>query len=92
MASMEGIVMNIRSSQVRSVLKAITWRLVASIDTLVLVWLVTGSFEAGLAIGGIEVITKIAIYYAHERLWSRVEIKLVRKVLDKLTPDDTKII
>ena len=56
----------------RSVVKARSWRTLGSIDTFVLSWLFTGSAKAAGAIAGTEVITKIALYYFHERIWSSV--------------------
>lgn len=64
--------------QKRHILKTITWRIVGTIDTTVLGWLVTGSIELGMAIGGFEVITKMILYYMHERFWFNY-IKLGRK-------------
>ena len=55
--------------RIRHILKSITWRLVGTIDTVVLGWLITGNLETGLKIGGVEVITKMVLYYFHERLW-----------------------
>lgn len=55
--------------RIRHILKSITWRLVGTIDTVVLGWLITGNLEIGLKIGGVEVITKMVLYYFHERLW-----------------------
>lgn len=81
----------ISSSQVRSLLKAFTWRVVASLDTLILVWIITGSLEAGATIGIIEIGTKIFIYYGHERLWDRVQVKLIKKVIAKVVPSSTEI-
>jgi uncharacterized membrane protein len=46
---------------------------------MVLGWLVTGSIELGMAIGGFEVITKMALYYIHERIWFKY-IKLGRNL------------
>ena len=56
----------------RSVLKAISWRALGSIDTFLLSWLFTGSPKAAGAIASTEVITKIVLYYVHERAWSSV--------------------
>ena len=53
----------------RSILKTLSWRIVASTDTFLLTWLVTGSPTAGLAVSGLEVITKMILYYFHERIW-----------------------
>ncbi|HEY0977811.1 MAG TPA: DUF2061 domain-containing protein [Flavobacteriales bacterium] len=55
----------------RSVLKGITWRVVGTLDTILLAWLFTGDTTKALTIGAVEVFTKIFLYYLHERLWSR---------------------
>ena len=49
--------------------KTITWRIVGTIDTMILGWLITGSLKMGLAIGGTEVVTKMFLYFFHERAW-----------------------
>lgn len=51
------------------VAKAVTWRLVGTIDTFIVSWIVTGKPEVALSISGIEFFTKILLYYAHERAW-----------------------
>lgn len=53
----------------RHLLKTITWRIVGTIDTMILGWLVTGDIKLGLAIGGFEVLTKMFLYFLHERVW-----------------------
>jgi uncharacterized membrane protein len=53
----------------RHLLKTITWRVVGTIDTMLLGWFVTGDIKLGLAIGGFEVITKMFLYFLHERVW-----------------------
>ena len=64
----------------RHILKSITWRLVGTIDTIILSWFITGNLEIGLKIGGVEVITKMILYYYHERIWFKY-IKLGRKTM-----------
>tara|TARA_A200000159_G_scaffold3397_1_gene3491 strand:+ start:72 stop:302 length:231 start_codon:yes stop_codon:yes gene_type:complete len=56
-------------SRKRHALKAISWRVVGTIDTMAIGWLVTGDPLIGLSIGAIEVITKLGLYYIHERAW-----------------------
>lgn len=56
-------------SKSRHIAKTITWRITGTIDTMLLGWLVTGSLEMGATIGLLEVITKMFLYYAHERVW-----------------------
>jgi uncharacterized membrane protein len=53
----------------RHLIKTITWRIIGTIDTVILSWLITGSLKLGLSIGGVEVITKMVLYYLHERFW-----------------------
>lgn len=56
----------------RSLLKSLTWRATATVDTFVISWLVTGSISWASSIVGVEVVTKLLIYYAHERVWAAV--------------------
>ncbi len=58
----------------RSVLKTISWRVVATLTTAGIVWLVTGRLTLALAIGGIEAVTKMVLYYGHERLWDKIRV------------------
>jgi uncharacterized membrane protein len=67
------------SSYKRHLAKTITWRIVGTIDTIVLSWIITGNPLTGLKIGGAEVITKMVLYYFHERLWFNIGIKESKK-------------
>jgi uncharacterized membrane protein len=58
----------------RHLAKTITWRLVGTMDTILLSWIITGNPFTGLKIGLAEVVTKMALYYFHERLWVKVGI------------------
>ncbi len=53
----------------RHLAKALTWRLIASLTTFIIGWIVTGDMHFGAAIGGFDVIIKIVLYYFHERMW-----------------------
>ena len=53
----------------RHIAKTISWRIIGTIDTMILSGIITGSWKMGLTIGGIEVITKMALYFLHERAW-----------------------
>ena len=66
------ILFNGHENHARSVVKAISWRILGSIDTFLLGWLFTGSPAKAGAIAGTEVITKIGLYYFHERVWSSI--------------------
>jgi len=48
--------------------KAVSWRIVGSIDSLLIAWLVTGSFELGAILGGAKLVTATILYYVHERI------------------------
>ncbi|HEY3799621.1 MAG TPA: DUF2061 domain-containing protein [Caulobacteraceae bacterium] len=54
----------------RSFVKAISWRIVGSLDTFIISWLVTGQLKYAGMILGVETFTKIGIYYAHEQFWA----------------------
>lgn len=53
----------------RHFFKAITWRVIGTIDTIVLSWILTGNLSFGLKVGGLELFTKISLYYLHDRVW-----------------------
>ena len=53
----------------RHIAKTISWRIVGTLDTIILSGIITGSWELGLAIGGVEVFTKMILYFLHERIW-----------------------
>jgi len=56
-------------SQKRHILKTLSWRVIGTLDTVVLSWIITGNPLTGLKIGLVEVITKMVLYYLHERTW-----------------------
>jgi uncharacterized membrane protein len=56
----------------RSLAKAVSWRITGSIDTFVLSFLITGSIKIAGSISAVEVITKIVLFYFHERIWGMV--------------------
>ena len=57
----------------RSFMKAVSWRTLGSIDTFILSWIITGKLHLGVFIASAEVVTKIALYYFHERAWARIK-------------------
>lgn len=54
----------------RSLMKAISWRILATLTTMIISYFVTGNFIYAISIGSIEVFVKIILYYFHERLWA----------------------
>ncbi len=70
------------SSQKRHIAKTITWRLVGTIDTIILSWIISGDPLVGLKIGAAEVITKMLLYYFHERVWFKINLTKDGRVLE----------
>ncbi len=62
----------------RSLAKAISWRMTGSLDTFILALFFSGSAKLSAAIAGTEILTKIVLYYFHERLWGRLKVGLKR--------------
>ena len=60
----------------RHIAKTITWRIVGTIDTMIIGWIITGDIYTGLTIGGVEVITKMILYFFHERIWFKINLGL----------------
>ena len=58
----------------RSVAKAISWRIVGTTDTILISWLLTGEIQTAVAIGSIEVISKMLLYFVHERVWNKINL------------------
>lgn len=56
----------------RSILKSMTWRAMATLTTMVLVFIFTQRIEIALTVGGLEAAAKMVIYYSHERAWNAV--------------------
>lgn len=68
--------LGIRESRKRHIIKSISWRAIGTIDTILISWFITGNPLTGLKIGFAEVITKMVLYYAHERVWYRINFGL----------------
>ncbi|MBC3845180.1 DUF2061 domain-containing protein [Winogradskyella echinorum] len=66
----------VKSSNKRHILKTFSWRAVGTLDTIVLSWIITGNPLTGIKIGGAEIITKMLLYYGHEKLWYRIDFGL----------------
>lgn len=76
----------VRESRTRSVLKALSWRVVATSTIIVIAYFTTGDIEAALEIGAIEFFIKFALYYLHERAWQMAPRGTIRKIFGKRTP------
>lgn len=61
-------------SHLRSVIKAISWRVTGTIDTFLISWLITGTLAMATGIALTEILTKVFLYYVHERVWSKINV------------------
>lgn len=64
---------NTESSIQRSLLKTISWRLIGTLDTVLVSWFIIGNIKFAFSIGGIELITKMLLYFFHERTWEKIK-------------------
>lgn len=61
-----------RETHIRTIIKAISWRMVATLTTMTIVFLFTREILLSIEVGFIEVMAKITFYYVHERTWDKV--------------------
>lgn len=64
----------------RSMIKSISWRTIGTIDTMVISYFITGKLSLAISIGGVEVFTKMVLYFFHERTWNRISFGRVKEV------------
>jgi uncharacterized membrane protein len=67
----------------RSLVKAVSWRITGSIDTMIITFLITGKLRWALTVSGVELFTKIGLYYVHERIWEKISIGRMQEAKDK---------
>lgn len=63
------------NSHLISFVKGISWRIVGTLDTMLIAYFVTGKVDMALSIGSVEVFTKIILYYLHDRAWELAKAK-----------------
>jgi len=64
----------------RSVIKAVSWRTVGTIDTMIVSFFITGNLVMAVSIGSVEVLTKTVLYYFHERAWDKTNFGRIKVV------------
>jgi uncharacterized membrane protein len=74
----------IESSNKRHVYKTFTWRFIGTLDTIIISWIVLGDISVGLQIGVAEIVTKMVLYYFHEKLWYKFNFGLLKSKKKKL--------
>ncbi len=58
--------------KIRSFLKSLSWRITATLITILLIWVITQELILSLQVGIVEMLIKLMIYYFHERIWNRI--------------------
>lgn len=62
-----------KEKRARTILKTVSWRVTGTLDTFLISYLITGKIALALSISGVEVFTKMVLYYFHERTWNKVK-------------------
>lgn len=70
----------------RSVVKTISWRTIGTLDTILISWVIIGDINFAVTIGGVELFTKMTLYFLHERAWNKINFGR-----DKVTPIEYEI-
>lgn len=79
-----------RDSRLRSIMKAITWRFIATSITFILAFSIfsntgcEGVLEKSLLVAASEMVIKMVVYYAHERVWQKIPVQLLRKFVSTM--------
>ncbi|MEN1783704.1 MAG: DUF2061 domain-containing protein [Bacteroidota bacterium] len=56
----------------RSIAKSISWRAIGTVDTIIISWIITGTLTLAFSIGVVELVTKMVLYFFHERIWNTI--------------------
>ncbi len=62
----------ISESPKRSIAKSISWRAIGTLDTIIISWIITGTLTLAFSIGVVELVTKMVLYFFHERIWNTI--------------------
>ncbi len=57
----------------RSIVKSISWRIIGTLDTIIISWIITGTLTLAFSIGFVELMSKMVLYFFHERIWNRIQ-------------------
>ena len=69
--------MKLHAKANRSLAKTVTWRILATLTTMLLVWMAFGQIDKAVGVGLVEFAIKMIVYYGHERAWARISWGLV---------------
>lgn len=78
------------STNWRHIAKTLSWRVVGTVDTMVLAWIISGDPMVGLKVGAIEVVTKMILYYLHEKIWYTSNFGLDQRK-SNINPDNKNV-
>ena len=67
---------SLKDSNKRHLIKTFSWRIIGSVDTALFGWLITGNPFTGLKIGGFESVSKMLLYFGHEKIWYKINYGL----------------
>jgi len=56
----------------RSIVKTVSWRVIGTMDTIIISWIITGTLALAFSIGAVELISKMGLYFFHERAWNTI--------------------
>ncbi|AXX88485.1 DUF2061 domain-containing protein [Malaciobacter marinus] len=62
----------------RSIVKSVSWRTLGTLDTMIISYFITGNLVMAASIGSIEVVTKMILYYFHERAWNKIPLGRIK--------------
>ncbi|WP_445737949.1 DUF2061 domain-containing protein [Mariniflexile sp.] len=62
-----------KEKPLRSIVKSISWRIIGTLDTILISWIVTGHLALAFKIGSVELVTKMVLYFFHERIWNTIK-------------------
>jgi len=57
---------------IKSIMKSVSWRIIGTLDTMIISYFITGKVTLAVSIGSVEVLTKTILYYFHERIWAHI--------------------
>lgn len=65
---------------IRSIIKALSWRVTGTFDTILISFFITGKLKLAISIGVVELITKTTLYFIHERIWNRIRFGKTKEI------------
>ncbi|TCK61680.1 DUF2061 domain-containing protein [Seleniivibrio woodruffii] len=63
-----------KETTTRSVLKAVSWRFFGTMTTMIIVYVMFRRIDLAVFTGILETLSKIALYFVHERIWNKIPI------------------